>query len=474
MFKNNFSKLTAFLLFVVVLLLLLRFFLLGSIVPLMDKTESRYAEIARLMVETNDWLALYVDYDFPFWAKPPLSTWLTALSFKTFGINEFWARFPSYMVHVLLLLILGLKTKKMGTPFWLPAFILLTTPEFLLHTGVVSTDTFLGFCVVLAMLSFWEAMHKDRVTIWNYLFFIMLGLGLLAKGPLIFVFTIPVITSWMIIHKIKLQILLKKFPWAIGSLLILLIAFPWYILMEQRSPGFLNYFIIGEHFERFLYPTWGGDLYGQPKSFPPGMIWIFLMLFAFPWVQFVLYKCWTLKKTIFSDKWISYLVLWFIWIPLFFTFSNNINHTYILPAAVPIALLAIQWWKDIKNSKPWLAIASVLPMLVVIGTVFLLLYPKASFYMNTDKYLIKHIKEEAKNDEIKLFYWEFKSYSGQFYLGQKTYAVGDETALDSILQKQNKIQIFIPNKKLADFPKQYKARLKLMDSNYRTSVYLLK
>jgi hypothetical protein len=93
-------------------------------------------------------------------------------------------------------------------------------------------------------------------------------------------------------------------------------------------------------------------------------------------------------------------------------------------------------------------------LLVIIGTFVLLLFPKASYYMNTDKHLIEHIKKDANDDEIKLFYWEFKSYSDQFYLGQKTYAIGDEVALDSVLQKQDTIQLFIPNKKLADFPQQ--------------------
>jgi energy-coupling factor transporter transmembrane protein EcfT len=197
------------------------------------------------------------------------------------------------------------------------------------------------------------------------------------------------------------------------------------------------------------------------------------MLLAFPWVQFVLYKCWTLKKTVFKDKWISYLILWFIWIPLFFTFAKNTNHTYILPAVVPIALLVVHWWKDIKYRKTWLALASVLPLFAIVGTLVLLIYPNASYYMNTDKDLIAHIKEDTNEDEIKLYYWEFKSYSGQFYLEQETYAIKDEVALDSVLQKENNIQIFIPNKKLADFPEPYKSRLKLKDSNYRTSLYKL-
>ena len=46
--------------------------------PLLDPTESRYAEIARKMLETGAWLMPQVDYGVPFWGKPPLSTWLSA------------------------------------------------------------------------------------------------------------------------------------------------------------------------------------------------------------------------------------------------------------------------------------------------------------------------------------------------------------------------------------------------------------
>ena len=51
-----------------------RFILTGAI-PLLDKTEARYAEIARLMYRTKEWAVLQIDYGIPFWAKPPLSTW---------------------------------------------------------------------------------------------------------------------------------------------------------------------------------------------------------------------------------------------------------------------------------------------------------------------------------------------------------------------------------------------------------------
>src|SRR6185369_1388999 len=57
--------------------------------PLMDSTESRYAEIARKMQETGNWITPQFDYGVPFWGKPPLSTWLAAAAMSLFGVNEF-------------------------------------------------------------------------------------------------------------------------------------------------------------------------------------------------------------------------------------------------------------------------------------------------------------------------------------------------------------------------------------------------
>ncbi|MEN3809069.1 phospholipid carrier-dependent glycosyltransferase, partial [Chromobacterium piscinae] len=58
-------------------------------IPLTDTTEARYAEIARKMLETGNWVTPLHDYGVPFWAKPPLSTWLSAASMGLFGVNEF-------------------------------------------------------------------------------------------------------------------------------------------------------------------------------------------------------------------------------------------------------------------------------------------------------------------------------------------------------------------------------------------------
>ena len=184
-------------------ILVFRLVLLGAI-PLLDKTEARYSEIARLMHETGEWIVLQIDYGLPFWAKPPLSTWTSALTYYLFGVNEFAARLPYFIMNLALILIIGKYVLKNRIDSIILAFILLTMPEFLLHSGVVSTDTALCLSISLIMISFWNRMQGGH-RIWGYLFFIGVGLGLLAKGPIVVVLSGPPIFLWLVIQKNKWQ-----------------------------------------------------------------------------------------------------------------------------------------------------------------------------------------------------------------------------------------------------------------------------
>ncbi|MFN5365558.1 MAG: ArnT family glycosyltransferase, partial [Bacteroidota bacterium] len=73
-------------------------------VHLFDWDEINFAECAREMLATGDWLQPQIDFE-PFWEKPPLFFWMQALSMKLFGVNEFAARFPNVLAGITTLLV---------------------------------------------------------------------------------------------------------------------------------------------------------------------------------------------------------------------------------------------------------------------------------------------------------------------------------------------------------------------------------
>lgn len=468
--QNNNSAI----LFVSVIFIALFRLLLTATIPLLDKTESRYAEIARIMQETKQWVVLQIDYGIPFWAKPPLSTWLSAASFEVFGVNEFAARFPSFLLSVILIIIAGKMVKKEGYSFYLPGFILLTMPEFLIHTGVVSTDTSLEFCITIMMISFWKTMQSETKTYWNYLFFIALGFGFLAKGPLITVLTFPPLFLWCCLDLQRFKAVFSKFSILIGLFITAIIALPWYYFCEQQSPGFLDYFIVGEHYKRFLEPGWKGDLYGSGHSQPKGMIWLLMFAFLLPWIQVVLYKLWKNRLTIFKNSWVSFLIVWAFWTPVFFTISSNILHTYLLPSAMPIMFLVVYFWEEFTRKKLLINVALFFPVVAFIAYFGLIATGKIDNNLNSDKYLLENLKVTTENKEIPIYYWKSKNYSGQFYSNGKVQVVKTEMQLDSVQGLNKRLFFVIPTKKMSEIPQKYLDKMTLTQSNFKTSIFVTK
>ena len=102
----------------------------NAVLPLMDQTEARYGNIARIMAETKEWVVLQVDYGIPFWAKPPLSTWAAAASISLFGTSEFAARLPYFLVCIAMAFWANRYRRKNEAYFYLIPFLVLSIPEF--------------------------------------------------------------------------------------------------------------------------------------------------------------------------------------------------------------------------------------------------------------------------------------------------------------------------------------------------------
>ena len=267
---------------------------------------------------------------------------------------------------------------------------------------------------------------------------------------------------------------MSKFSIIPGIQITAIIAIPWYYFAEKETPGFLDYFIIGEHYKRFLEPGWKGDLYGSGHSQPKGMIWIYMIAFVFPWIQVVLYKLWKKRTSILKNSWISFLLLWALWTPLFFTTSSNILHTYVLPSAMPIMFLVVYFWDGFTRKKLLIRVALFFPLVIFICYFGWFVSGKWDYKMNSDKYLLENLKVTTENKEIPIYYWKSKNYSGQFYTNGKAQLVKTERQLDSVQTLNKKLFFVIPTNEKIEISKKQLNKMTLTQSNYKTSIFVTK
>lgn len=337
---------------------LLRLATLGSY-PLIDPTEGRYAEIPREMVASGDWIVPHLAPDEPFWAKPPLSFWATALAYEAFGISETPARLGSFVFAGATLLLTALVALRLlGPGFALPAMaVLSTTGLFFVLAGSVLPEPALCATVTLSTTSLALAMRGDdpgRSGPWRWVFFVGLGLGAMTKGAVAVVLPMAVAIVWGALQRDQ-RAALRGLPWIRGGLLAALIAVPWHLAAEARSPGFLEYYIWGEHVQRFLVPGWHG-LYGHSHDHPLGTIWLYFGLATLPWLPAVL---WATPRSQWwrrlADPWQRFLWVWMLAPPLFFTLARNVSIPYILVSLPPFALWtvsALEWTAAPRRDSP--------------------------------------------------------------------------------------------------------------------------
>ena len=428
-----------------------------------DTTEARYGEIARIMLETGNWVTPMQTYGIPFWAKPPLSTWLSAFSMKLFGVNELAARLPSLLLSIGVLgLIWDLAKKQSGTNVAITAVVVLAgSLFFMLDAGTVMTDPSLLFCITLSLVSFWKAIGGNKR--WGYLFFVGLGLGLLAKGPIAVVLTGMPIFVWTLFHK-RWLVLWRNLPWFMGGFLMILIAGPWYVLAEIRTPGFLNYFIIGEHFHRFLDPGWGGDKYGFAHVAPMGMIWAYAFLSVLPWS--IIGIVWIIRhfKAIpalcrDSEGWGSFLIICTLTPLIFFTFSSNIIYPYVFPSLPVSALLFAEVAHRAKAfPKHLFYLASISGFLFLLVTVLFVFRPE--WVEKSQHRVVAAYQHRASSLQSKLIYWSQKTeFSSQFYSHGQARAMLNADELRVMLSQGVEHYVVVDSKYVDSLPGDLQKRL---------------
>ncbi|MCB9767096.1 MAG: glycosyltransferase family 39 protein [Candidatus Omnitrophica bacterium] len=438
----------AFILGLVSMILLARLLVLGAF-PLMDPTEGRYAEIGREMVTTGNWVVPQIEEEVPFWGKPPLMFWFMAASYSLMGFSEYSARFPSFFLSCFtLVMVYFLARRILNASFALMSVLFLSTMAlFYSYAGYVAVDTALLFTVTLALSGMLCALiseSKSGRRWWSYVFFLGLGLSLLAKGLVGAVLIMGPVILWIWWNREWRTI--RSLPWFTGLILTLLVAVPWHIVCEMKSPGFLDYYIIGEHWKRFTVSDWEGDRYGSPHQFPRGTILLFFLITALPWSLVFLVTLIQrppireISKGLLGDRVFSFLVFWFLVPLLFFTISRNIMFTYTLPCLPAFAMLLARVFlieAETEHQDHLTTVSSNLigGLALIVPTIFLL----AAYFVipllgesRSQKELAAQFMNLDFDSDAALIYTDRMPLSGDFYAGGRAIDIPDENP-DTIL-----------------------------------------
>jgi 4-amino-4-deoxy-L-arabinose transferase-like glycosyltransferase len=319
--------------------------------PLLPIDETRYLSVAWEMWQRGDFLVPYKNGE-PYSHKPPLLFWLIHAGWWGFGVNEWWPRLvaPSVALGNLFLVrylyrLLWPAAPQAGA---LAPLALLASMLWVYFSTALMFDMLVVCCTLIALIGLIQVRRRSSIFGWG-LFGLALGLGVLAKGPVVLLYTLPM--------ALLPQLWLAEprsagwLGWYLGLAaalaLTLVIALAW--ALPAASAGgqtYANAILWSQTTERVVSnvahprPVWW-YLLGLPVSLLPLALW--------PGLWATLGSA----RRRLSDSGTRFCLLWlgsgFV---LLSAVSSKQPH-YLLPIFPPMALLLSRGIGEARPSRPW-------------------------------------------------------------------------------------------------------------------------
>ncbi|MEO8680822.1 MAG: glycosyltransferase family 39 protein [Vicinamibacterales bacterium] len=322
-----------------------------------DADEAFYAESAREMVSSGDWITPHYNFE-PRFQKPVLYYWLTAATYTIAGVTETAARFWAAMAGLGLVLV----TAACGRRWFdeatglLAGAIVATSFGYFSLGRMALPDLPLTFCITLAIYAGLVATLEQERSPRQYVLLaaMALGLGFITKGPVGLIIPAIVIVPLLVIE--RRSIALTPADLVMGFLLFTVIAAPWYLVMWFRHGNeYLQGFFVGDNFERFAT-----DRFNDPRPW-----WFYLPVLAgglLPWTPLALVWLGPFTQFLRRRRDVGTielrLILWALLPLAFYTLSVGKQPRYILPVLPPLALLLAssimertQEWRSMEGAR---------------------------------------------------------------------------------------------------------------------------
>ena len=385
------------------------------ILPLMDRDEPRFAEASREMLQRQDALIPWFNGQYRF-DKPPLIYWCQSAAYLVLGDNPFAARLPSALFTTAAAVLLLLWGRALGRERagLCAAMLFVTCLQVLIHGRLAVADMPMVFFVLVAVWSGWEMSRPGRRQArWWWFFYLSLGLGFLAKGPVAWLPLAGVLVGrW----RRPAEFHLGFWPVLSGMMLSLLVVALWGVPALLATKGQFFTVGIGHHvvyrsfdvMEGHGGPGWIGFLLTLP-------LYLLTFFFSFfPWslkVPGALRAWWSSRK---GDLLGWYLLVQAALVFAVFTLVRTKLPHYTLPAFPMISLwLALRLTAQSVSAR-WPARPAVamclLAGLITLGgfTALRPYFVAASLYRQTRPLLSPNMEFAAAGFDEPSLVWEFR------------------------------------------------------------------
>lgn len=303
---------------------------------LFDLDEGFYGAVTREVLRSGDWITPRLNGQ-PWFEKPILLYWLAAPAVAVFGENV-GPRLPSILASLVLYALVGAFVAprlSSATARW-AVVILATSPLMAVFGRMMMFDALFVLFLSASFLALYRSLFDGWK--WRLVSGLMLGLAVLAKGPVAIIFwgLMLAVTAW---RQPTMRRAVFDFRGNTAALLGLLAAVSiWYLpAYLANSELFVQKFLIEQNVGRFL----GGDkAHAVPWYLHLVYFPVVLGIGMIPWSWRILEGWPTKIETGESGSmFLQYCAHWALIVVVFFTISGSKLPHYVLPAVIPLAIL---------------------------------------------------------------------------------------------------------------------------------------
>ncbi len=322
--------------------------------------EGRYTDIARWMVLTGDWIIPRLN-GLPFIQKPPLYFWLEAIGYAVAGNHLLVYRWVSIAAALLTAFVIWrfMRARFDAAAARWTVIVLVSSPFFFAVAQFASLDMLVSACIACATLFAVEAVEaaeqgapRGAVRRAWLIAYAAAALGLLAKGLHGVALPGMIFVVWALVTR-RPRAILSALRLD-GLVLFALIAAPWFILVEQRIPGFLRYFFIHNHFERYAESG-----FNNPKP-----VWYYALPVlggTLPWALVLI----PAVRAMFARSGAALDALrlglvWAITVFVFFSIPQSKLPGYVLPCVPGLAIVLGPWCANFKWRRTFVAVSAAI------------------------------------------------------------------------------------------------------------------